>query len=664
MRPISIITRFVFYLSLFLGLTFGNAFAEDIHDLPLSSLEARLASIDSELKELASYSLRTGIGAVGFRSNPHTESKNTEWIQIDMEEVHTIDQIVLVPVIWRDTKSGFRADGFPLEFKILAGTSQNDSGQVIAQYGETNQLIPRIAPLLIPCPRIKASWIRLEATQLSARAWDEKFLLQLDEILIFSDQENLALRKPVTTSSSGEPARGARDKRYLVDGFVPYLMDAFMGEQSIAFFSSYEKNAKPEFIIDLGEVYPLNRLHLHTTELSDTIPQPSPPGLAIPKKMKIEGATKRDFSDAKELVEYQPQTIFDSGPIIMRRFPETNARYIRIFIEEPYQFDNGVLKENLVGFAEIELFSDGKNVALGKSVEADRSSILNTYARTLTALTDGHNLYGQILPLKDWLGELAKRHDLEVERPLIVAELNDRYLQQKVNLDRLKWLAVLLAISIVVIVLMDRIFRMRQVAGIKERLAADLHDELGADLHTIGLLSDLAEDARNSPEELSMLHQRIRRVTEQTGTAVRHCTNMLEANGYNTNVADTIRRASRRIMAKLENEISIEGEEDLNKLKPRTRFDLVLFYNECLVNISRHSGATKFRTQLTADPKNILLSVWDNGRGLSGSKVNEIPKSLKRRARLLGAKVGVVSPDSGGTCINLQLRTRKWGRRK
>ena len=117
-------------------------------------------------------------------------------------------------------------------------------------------------------------------------------------------------------------------------------------------------------------------------------------------------------------------------------------------------------------------------------------------------------------------------------------------------------------------------------------------------------------------------------------------------------------------MAKLENEISIEGEEDLNKLKPRTRFDLVLFYNECLVNISRHSGATKFRTQLTADPKNILLSVWDNGRGLSGSKVNEIPKSLKRRARLLGAKVGVVSPDSGGTCINLQLRTRKWGRRK
>ncbi len=662
MRPISIIILFVVSLSLLWVHSYANTEVVDIRNLPLTKLEERLSTIDSELKQLASYSLRTGIGAVGFRSDDHGQKDQREWIQIDLEAETPIDQVVLVPVVWRDTRSGFTADGFPVEFKIIAGNQGNETGKIIASYSAEDNLLPRIGPLVIPCPKISASWIRIETSVLSKRAWDGRFILQLDEVLVFSGTENVALKKPVKTSSLGEPARGSRESRYLVDGFVPYLMDAYEGEQSIAFLSSFDSKYQPEFFLDLGNPYPLNRIHLHTIELSDTIPQPSPPGMGIPNHLLVEGSLDPDFSNPTRLVDFQLKTLYDAGPIIMRTFPETVCRYIRITIIEPFFHKQTEKVEPLMGFAEIEIFSDGKNVALGIPTVTD-SSIFQI-RRELSALTDGNNLYGKILPVREWLEQLARRHELETERPLILAELNQRYIKQSKNLTLLKWLVLSLAIGIVFLFLIDRIIRMRQVAGIKERLAADLHDELGADLHTIGLLSDLAEDAQNSPEELSMLHQRIRRVTEQTGTAVRHCTNMLEANGYNTNVADTIRRASRRIMAKLENEISIEGEEDLNKLKPRTRFDLVLFYNECLVNISRHSGATKFRTHLTADPKNVTLSVWDNGRGLSESTVNEIPKSLKRRARFLGAKVGVVSPDSGGTCINLQLRTQKWGRRK
>jgi signal transduction histidine kinase len=196
----------------------------------------------------------------------------------------------------------------------------------------------------------------------------------------------------------------------------------------------------------------------------------------------------------------------------------------------------------------------------------------------------------------------------------------------------------------------------------KERFAADLHDELGANLHTIGLLSDLAEESAVSPEELSILHQRIRNVTERTGIAMRHCANLIEASSLDSGLRANFERASRRILAKLENSISITGEEHLEKLSARTRFDLFLFFNECLVNISRHAEATQFSTELRADSHEIKLSVSDNGRGIFHPKVNGIPKSLKRRARLLGAKLNVDSPENGGTRINLQLRTRKWGR--
>ncbi len=630
-----------------------------LEDLSLTHLEQRLDAIDADLQELAQYSLRSGIGPVGYRSKTHDTAANAEWIRIDLGQDTPIDRIVLVPTIWRDTEKGFIDDGFPLEFSITTGSRDDPNGTVIARFGARDRLLPRIAPVVVACSGTTASWIRLEATLLSPRAWDGKYILQLDEILVFNGQENMALKQAIQASSADDPAVSARQIRFLVDGFVPYLMDAHLGAQSIAFMSKTDVGDQPTFTIDLETVHRLNRIHLHAVDLSDTVPISTPIGFGVPRRLRVEGATRPDFSDAVYLIDYHKETVYDTGPIIMRRFPDTPCRYIRLMTVEPY-LHNTVVSESFIGFAEIELFSQGHNVALGKSVTAS-FDVNYSPNRSLAALTDGRNLYGRILPIRDWLNELSRRHDLETERPRIGAELNRRYARQKLNLTRMKWLAALLAFGIGLALLIDRLYRMRQVARIKERFAADLHDELGANLHTIGLLSDLAEQAMDEPEELTMLHQRIRALTERTGTAMRHCTSMQEANGLYGGLKADMERAAMRIMAKLEHDLSVEGETFLEQLKPRTRIDLFLFYKECLVNISRHSGATQFSTRLTADPKIIHLTISDNGRGIGDSKGNRIPSSLKRRARLLGARVTVDSPTTGGTCIVLTLRTQRWG---
>ena len=139
---------------------------------------------------------------------------------------------------------------------------------------------------------------------------------------------------------------------------------------------------------------------------------------------------------------------------------------------------------------------------------------------------------------------------------------------------------------------------------------------------------------------------------------------MTEANGLYAGLQADMHRAAQRIMAQLAHDITIDGEVYLDQLKPRTRVDLFLFYKECLVNISRHSGATQFSTHLRADVRTIRLTVSDNGRGMGESPGNGIPSSLKRRARLLGAKVTVDSPVAGGTRIALTFRTRQFGRHK
>jgi signal transduction histidine kinase len=619
----------------------------------IAELEQRLSTIDTELHQLAGFSMRSGAGTVGWRSSPHETPDCTEWIQIDLEQETLINQITLVPVIWRSTQNHFQADGFPREFTLKAGTASDTTGITVASFSEQDQFLPRIAPLVIPIPETKASWVRLEATRLSPRAWDGKYVLQLSEFMIFSTNGNSALHQTVTTSNLTEQLSNARNKQTLVDGFVPYLMNATSGEQSIAFTTPANSKSQSWISIDIGKTFPLDRIHLHTLDLSDTVPQASPTVLGIPGRMLIEGATLPDFSDKVLLVDYQRNTLFDVGPIIMRRFPETKCRYVRITATAPYINDELSINRFQMGFAEIELFADGKNVAKGcKTMTSEEQSERD---RRLEALTDGRNLYGNILTIRDWMEQLALRHDLETERPLVLAILQQRHERQQTLLTRFKGLAALLSVAIIFTILIDRMLRMRQVSRIKERLAADLHDELGANIHSIGLLSDIARQSINTPSHWEASHRRIRELTERTGTAIQHCTNMLEAENLYTDIAGDMRNSSERITTNLEHDLQISGEAYLAALSPRTRIDLFLFYKECLVNVCRHSHATQIKTRLIADARQINLTISDNGTG-----VTEIPKSLRRRARLLGAKLSVQSLEAGGTTIHLKLKPKIW----
>ena len=630
---------------------------EDLALLSMEALEHRIDAIDTELDQLASFSLQSGVGRVGFRSMPHDTPDALEWIAVDLDGPRTIDQIVLVPTLWRDTRTGFRSDAFPTAFRIVAQPAQGGDPVELASFDEGDFLTPRIAPLVINVEPTAVTSVKVEASRLSTRAWDGKFILQLAEILLFEGPENVALHQIVREPGPERNEGQARSKEFAVDGFLPYLMDAAEGEQSVAFVSQVGIGEQPSLTIDLGGTVTVDGLHLHTVDVSDTVPQGTSTEFAMPRHLKVEGALDAGISDPVMLLEDRFPTIYDTGPIVMRRVPPTPARFVRLTALQPYINQEVGTPGSQIGFAEIEVFSHGNNAALGKPVLAD--FIAESPDRKLSALTDGRNLYGRLLPLREWMGQLARRHDLETIRPQLLAELNTRYARQKANVERLqRWVAAL-AVGIVFLFLIARLLRMREVARLKQRLAADLHDELGASVHTIGLLSDLAAESTDDPSRHAELHRRIRSETERSGIAVRHCADMLEAAGATTDLEEEMRRAARRILAHLPHEVRFKGRENLNALPARKRLDLLMFYKECLVNISRHADATEFHTELHATRQGVSLIVRDNGRGLDTEEDDAVPSSLKRRADLLGAQIFAERPDGGGTRIHLQLRIRR-----
>jgi len=635
-------------------LTLGHASVtgEEVSEgsMSLVELQERKNEIEVELLRLAHDSLNSGVGPIGYRSKVYDSPDHVEWVQVDLGTETSIDEVVLVPALWRDTELGFVSDAFPETFRIFVG-SGDEEGELVAEVEDASPFLPRTAPLIVDTKGARGSWVKLEASKLSRRAFDGGYIFQLSELLVLDGEINRALKRPVTSSS---PAQGleAWNQGCLVDGILPYVMNAAYGEQSLALVGLLDTGGEPEIIIDLGSEQGVSGVRLHAVDQSDTVPQSFSGDFGLPPRFRIDGATSEDFSDGRLLVEDTLDTIQKVGPIMAWNFEEERIRFVRLTVEEAYQF----VQRPFVGFAEIEVLSEGLNVAKGCPVHVDFQP--GDPSRVFANLTDGLNLYGEILPLRLWLAELARRHDLEVLLPRVEMALAKRYEFQKRLLSWVSWVAVLLCAGIGLLILYYRILSMRQEHRIRERISANLHDELGANLHAIGLLGDLAKDVVDSREDLVDTLNRIRSLSDRTGSAARNCANMIGAKDVCEDLEAEMRRDCSRLLADLDYEIHVEGDKVLRGLKRRRRIDLYLFYKESLVNVIRHSGATHVETRLVAEPSVIRLTVTDNGIGYTGSP----PESLKRRARMLGAQVSLETPESGGTRVVLTLKTRRFGK--
>lgn len=624
---------------------------KQISDMWLPELESLQKEIESELSQLAYPSLNSGVGAVGYRSKAYKDPYNTEWVQIDLRGTFTVDTIFLVPTLWRNTGSGFDNDGFPDAFRIVLGHPGNSEGKIVYEYDANETRYTGIMPMQIPIANETASWVRLEATRLSQRAYDGDFVFQLTEFMVFEEHVNLALHKPISTSFKlrESPARNAAA---LVDGILPYLMNAASDENSRAYVSQVGVGEQPYLTIDLQEAIELTGIRLHATDQADTVPTAHAGDFGIPKHLTIEVANREDFSDSVLLLEDEILSIYEMGPILSYNFFKyVNARYLRITALAPY-FTDGASSRTRISFAEIEVLSHGVNVAINKPVTT--SYDLRYTNQSIKALTDGMNIYGPILPQRQWLGELARRHELSEQLKLVESALSEHYARQKVLLRWAVIAAICMALLIVFAIPYYKMVSYQKELRIRERIAANLHDELGANLHAIGMLGDVAERSIKTPERMVEAVRRIRGLTERTGSAARHCTHMLEAENICEDLVKDLKQDVQHMLSDYEVRFHIDGETELESLTRRRRIDLYLYFKECLTNIHRHAQATRIYIRLVAHRNTVELSVIDNGNG-----IDTLPKSLVRRARFLRATLKIKQIKPQGTHIRLRMKLKR-----
>jgi signal transduction histidine kinase len=82
-------------------------------------------------------------------------------------------------------------------------------------------------------------------------------------------------------------------------------------------------------------------------------------------------------------------------------------------------------------------------------------------------------------------------------------------------------------------------------------------------------------------------------------------------------------------------------------------------FQEALTNVLRHARATQVAIKLKADDGFFVLSVNDNGRGISDSEKSEQQSlgllGMRERAHLIGGEVSIKRAEGRGTVVTLRV---------
>jgi len=222
-------------------------------------------------------------------------------------------------------------------------------------------------------------------------------------------------------------------------------------------------------------------------------------------------------------------------------------------------------------------------------------------------------------------------------------------------------LATLLVGSIVYLVYRQRLARLIELERVRTRIATDLHDDIGANLSLIAMLSEVARgQLRSDDHRLKEWFSTIAATSRDTVDSMSDI--VWAVNPKRDHLRDLTRR-----MRRFADDILGARNISLRFREPDTRLDLklgadlrrevFLIFKETINNLVRHSQCTEAEVDLQIAHCRLVLRVSDNGRGLGSANADAGTglTSMRGRASRLGGSFEISSPDETGTIITLNI---------
>ena len=201
---------------------------------------------------------------------------------------------------------------------------------------------------------------------------------------------------------------------------------------------------------------------------------------------------------------------------------------------------------------------------------------------------------------------------------------------------------------------LQRFEQLQEIEQIRNRIARDIHDEIGSGLSKIALLSGGLERKAKNDLELVKTSQRVRQLSREV---IRSMGEIIWAvNPGNDEVSSLIsyvrsylNQFSEESNIRVHSELITENPEYLqSRLRPELKRNLLMILKESLNNILKHANASEVDVHLEFRNKHILLLIRDNGNGIKSTpdfRHGNGMKNMQKRATELNGNLDIQESD-------------------
>jgi signal transduction histidine kinase/ligand-binding sensor domain-containing protein len=214
----------------------------------------------------------------------------------------------------------------------------------------------------------------------------------------------------------------------------------------------------------------------------------------------------------------------------------------------------------------------------------------------------------------------------------------------------------------------SRAERIAELERVRSRIATDLHDDIGASLTQIAILSEVAQAQSRGNGATESLSKITDVSNELVGTMSDIVWSINPSKDHLSDLTQRMRRfASDSLSASgiIFQFNSTEIDQEI-VVKSHLRREVFLIFKESINNIVKHSKATQVEVRLQISDEFLTLKITDNGRGFDSEKDYENSfssismgkngiLSMQKRAAEMNGELEIVSRRGSGTTVELKL---------
>lgn len=191
----------------------------------------------------------------------------------------------------------------------------------------------------------------------------------------------------------------------------------------------------------------------------------------------------------------------------------------------------------------------------------------------------------------------------------------------------------------------------------RERIAKDMHDELGSGISSIHWIT--ANALRNSPDQA---FQKIEDITHDLAHNMRGLIWLLNVRELSwKEFCHRIRESGNNLFEDSPVEFIFRADEEKDfLLNAETVRNLFLILKEAMHNVLKHSGATQCGITIHTNAETLEIRVSDNGRGFdeTGQTPGHGLRNMRSRANVIGARVSFDRVNEG-SCARVVVPYRR-----